>query len=188
MGETVVKLLIDIILGLLEPQKGKLEVDNKVINAKNLRRQMCVGYVPQNIYISDDTILANIALGVKDTAINDKSIIEAAKNAELHEFIINKLPDKYQTKLGERGIRLSGGERQRIGLARALYHKPKVLILDEATSALDNHTEKLIMNRINKLTDVTIIMIAHRLQALKNCNSIFKVSKGQLINHGSYKK
>ena len=162
---------VDIILGLLEAQKGTLEVDGQVITKQNVRSwQHSISYVPQNIYLSDDTIAANIGFGVETNQINHEAVEKAAKIANLHEFIISELPLKYQTPIGERGIRLSGGQRQRIGIARALYHKPKVLILDEATSSLDNQTEKAVMDAINNLSDsITIILIAHRLSTLRKC-------------------
>lgn len=178
----------DIILGLLEPQKGELEVDGKIINDQNRKSwQKSIGYVPQYIFLADDTISANIALGLDINEISQKSIERAAKAANLHEFIINELPMGYKTVIGERGVRLSGGERQRLGIARALYHDPKVLVLDEATSAMDNLTEKLIMKAINNLRkNTTIILIAHRLTTIKNCDKIFLLDKGKLINQGSY--
>jgi ABC-type bacteriocin/lantibiotic exporter with double-glycine peptidase domain len=180
----------DIILGLLEPQKGTLEVDGKVITKLNLRSwQKSIGYVPQHIYLSDDTVAANIAFGVEPKDIDQNIVEKAAKIASLHEFVLNELPKQYQTTIGERGIRLSGGQRQRIGIARALYHIPKVLILDEATSALDNQTEQVVMDAINNLKkDITIIIIAHRLNTVSNCDTIFLFSKGQLIKQGSPKE
>ena len=166
---------VDIILGLLKADKGTLEVDGQMINKNNLRAwQRSVGYVPQQIFLSDNTLSANIAFGVEPEFINQKAVERAAKMANLHEFIINELPHQYQTKVGERGIRLSGGQRQRIGIARALYHNPKVLIMDEATSALDNLTEQAVMDAVNNLgKKITIIMIAHRLSTVKNCDIIF---------------
>tara|TARA_B100000900_G_scaffold341981_1_gene305221 strand:+ start:5041 stop:6798 length:1758 start_codon:yes stop_codon:yes gene_type:complete len=181
--------LIDIILGLLEAQKGILEVDETVITKKNLMSwKRNIGYVPQNIYLADDTIASNIAFGVNNKDINQEIIEKVSKISHLHEFIINELPDKYNTIIGERGIRLSGGQRQRIGIARALYHNPKVLILDEATSALDNQTEEAVMKSISETNkEITTIMIAHRLGTLKNCNFVIKLEKGIINNIGNFK-
>jgi len=175
--------IIDIILGLLEAQKGTLKVDDEVITQKNSRAwRKYVGYVPQHIYLSDDTIAANIAFGIEPKYINKKHVIKASKIANLHDFVINELPKKYQTTIGERGVRLSGGQRQRIGIARALYHNPKVLVLDEATSALDNQTEKYVIDALNNLDkDMTVILIAHRINTLRFCDIIFKINKGKFI-------
>jgi ABC-type multidrug transport system fused ATPase/permease subunit len=182
--------IVDIILGLLDPQKGTLEIDGKIINNENKKSwQQTIGYVPQHIYLFDDTISSNIAFGINKENINQKSIERAAKVANLHEFIINDLPLGYKTIIGERGIRLSGGQRQRIGLARALYHNPKVLVLDEATSAMDNVTENSIMKEIYKLRkDTTIILIAHRLTTVKDCDVIFLLDKGKLKNQGTFQE
>ncbi len=179
---------VDIILGLLEPEKGTLEVDGKIITKQNVRSwQRSIGYVPQNIYLSDDTIAANIAFGVGDTNVNQDMVEKASKIANIHKFIIDELPKQYQTIIGERGVRLSGGQRQRIGIARALYHNPQVLILDEATSALDNQTEQAVMDAVNNLSkNITIIIIAHRLSTVKNCDIIFKLEKGHIIARGTF--
>jgi ABC-type multidrug transport system fused ATPase/permease subunit len=181
-GKTTV---VDIILGLLEPQKGTIEIDGHIITKKNSRSwQRSLGYVTQHIYLADDTIAANIAFGVEPKNMNQEDIERASKIANLHEFVVSELSEKYKTIIGERGVRLSGGQRQRIGIARALYHKPKVLILDEATSALDNQTEKLVMDAIKNISkDVTIIMIAHRLNTVKNCDIIYKLENGEVINN-----
>ena len=175
---------IDIILGLLEPQKGNLEVDGQIITKQNSRAwQQSIGYVPQQIYLADETIAGNIAFGLDLKDINKEALEKASKIANLHEFVMNELPDKYQTTVGERGVRLSGGQRQRIGIARALYHNPKVLILDEATSALDNQTEQAVMDAVNNIgKDITIILISHRLNTVKNCDIVFKLEKGEVIN------
>ena len=174
---------VDIIAGLLQPQKGTLEIDGEVITKKNVKAwQRSIGYVPQHIHLNDDSIAANIAFGVDFKNINYQSIEKAAKATNLHEFVENNLPDKYQTIIGEQGVRLSGGQRQRIGIARAMYHNPKVLIFDEATSALDNQTEETIIKELNNLRkDITIIMIAHRLNTLKDCDIIFKLENGKII-------
>jgi ABC-type bacteriocin/lantibiotic exporter with double-glycine peptidase domain len=180
--------LVDIILGLLEAQKGSLEVDGKIITNQNSRSwQRCIGYVPQHIYLFDDTIAANIAFGLEPKDINQDMVRKAAQIANLHNFVIEELPHQYQTTIGERGVRLSGGQQQRIGIARALYHNPQVLILDEATSALDNLTEKEVMDAINSLKkDITIIIIAHRLNTVKSCDIIFKLEKGQITNQVTF--
>ncbi len=184
-GKTTV---VDIILGLLQAQKGILKVDDKIITGQNLRSwQRCIGYVPQHIYLSDSSIAANIAFGVNLENIDKERIEKVSKIANLHNFVIDELPNQYQTIIGERGVRLSGGQRQRIGIARALYHNPKLLILDEATSALDIETESMVMSSVNKLsTDMTVILIAHRLNTVKRCDTIFKLEKGQLVREGAY--
>ena len=181
---------VDIILGLLETKKGTLEVDGKVITNQNSRSwQRSIGYVPQHIYLSDDTVAANIAFGVGLKDINQADVEKAVKIANLHEFVMDELPKQYQTTIGERGVRLSGGQRQRIGIARALYHKPQVLILDEATSALDSQTEKAVMDAVNNLSkNITIILIAHRLSTVKKCDQIFLLEKGQLKDQGTFKE
>ena len=181
---------VDIILGLLIAQKGTLEVDDKIISKQKIRAwQKSIGYVPQSIYLSDDTIAANIAFGIDPKEMNLKAIKRASKIANLHKFIMNELPKKYQTIIGERGVRLSGGQRQRIGIARALYHNPKILILDEATSALDNQTEKAVMDAVNNLNkSITIILIAHRLSTVKKCDKIFILENGKIKNQGTFKE
>jgi len=179
---------VDIILGLLEPQKGTLQIDGEIITKQNVRAwQRSIGYVPQYIHLSDDTVEANIAFGVESKDINFEAIEKASKIANLHEFVVDELPLKYKTIIGEDGVRLSGGQRQRIGIARALYHSPQVLILDEATSSLDNETEKAVMSAVNNLSnDITIVLIAHRLNTVKNCDIIFKLDKGQIVEQGKF--
>ncbi len=181
---------VDIILGLLEAQKGTLEVDGKVITKQNVRSwQRSIGYVPQHIYLSDDTVKANIAFGTDPKDVNQDMVEKAAKIANLHQFVIDELPKQYDTITGERGVRLSGGQRQRVGIARALYHNPKVLILDEATSALDNQTEEVVMEAVNNLgNNITIILIAHRLGTVKKCDKIFLLEKGELKNEGTFEE
>jgi ATP-binding cassette, subfamily B, bacterial PglK len=181
---------IDIILGLLEAQKGTLEVDGEVITVNNIKSwQRLIGYVPQQIFLADNTVSSNIAFGVNINDINQEAVEQAAKIANLHEFIINELPLKYQTTVGERGIRLSGGQRQRIGIARALYHKPKILVLDEATSALDNLTEKAVMDAIKRLeNNITKILVAHRLSTVRYCDNIYLFDKGELKSQGTFEE
>ena len=180
----------DIILGLLDPMDGSLSVDGIVINNNNKRSwQKIIGYVPQQIYLSDDTIRANIAFGIAKENINQEAVEQAAKIANLHEFIVKELDNQYNTTVGERGIRLSGGQRQRIGIARALYHKPKVIIFDEATSALDNITEKVIMESIYNLeSDVTVILITHRMSTVKGFDKILLLEKGSLKAQGTFEE
>ena len=182
--------IVDVILGLLEPQKGKLEVDEQIITKNNCRIwQRLIGYVPQDIYLADDTISANIAFGKKLKDINYDAVEKASKIANLHDFVSNELPEKYQSIIGERGIRLSGGQRQRIGIARALYHNPQLIILDEATSALDNDTEKAVMDAIDNIgKNKTIIIIAHRLSTVKKCDKIFLLEKGELKKQGKFEE
>ena len=180
--------LVDIILCLLDVKEGTLKIDGQIINRDNqISWQRYIGYVPQKIYLADDTIAANIAFGKNFENINMDKLISAAKVANLHEFIIDELPLQYQTTVGENGVKLSGGQRQRIGIARALYNEPKVLVLDEATSALDNQTEKLVMEALNNASkEITIIMIAHRLSTIKKCDKIFLLQDGEVKAEGSY--
>lgn len=180
--------LVDLILGLLEPQEGELRVDGQaVVSANRSQWQRCIGYVPQHIYLSDDTIAANIAFGVAPEYVNQQVVEHVAKIANLHCFVVNELQLGYATIVGERGVRLSGGQRQRIGIARALYHNPSVLIMDEATSALDNLTEQSVMEAVNKIGQgITIILIAHRLSTVKACDQIFLLEKGELKAQGTF--
>ncbi len=180
--------LIDIILGLLDSDKGQILIDGIRINSKNKRQwQNKIGYVPQQIYLSDSSIAENIAFGVEKEKIDLERVKRVAKIANLHDFIIKNLKYSYYSKIGERGVRLSGGQQQRIGIARALYHNPKVLILDEATSSLDNLTEKDVTQAIDRLSKkITIIKIAHRLNSVKNCDQIFLIDKGIIRANGTY--
>lgn len=181
---------VDLILGLIEADNGTLTVDDELICGRNKRAwQRTLGYVPQQIYLSDDTVTNNIAFGLDAGEIDQVAVERAAKLANIHNFIRNKLPQQYETKVGERGVRLSGGERQRIGIARALYRNPQILIMDEATSALDVLTEQLVMDAVNNLKhEITIILIAHRLSTVKECDMIFLMDKGEVRAQGSYKE
>jgi ABC-type bacteriocin/lantibiotic exporters, contain an N-terminal double-glycine peptidase domain len=180
--------LIDIILGLLEPHQGELRVDGVIINRANVRAwHRTVGYVPQQIFLSDESIASNIALGLPPEAIDMDAVHRAAKQANLHDFIVSDLPRGYQTEVGDRGIRLSGGQRQRIGIARALYHNPSVLVLDEATSALDQETERQVMAEVARLAQsITVVMIAHRLSTLENCDEIIRIERGAVTDRGKF--
>lgn len=184
-GKTTV---VDMILGLLEPQHGELRVDGTAIIGMAVRAwQNNIGYVPQHIFLTDDTVTANIAFGIQAENVDHKAVERAARAANLHNFVIEGMPKGYATFVGERGVRLSGGQRQRIGIARALYNNPDVLVLDEATSALDNLTEKAVMEAVHNLGHrKTIIMIAHRLSTVRECDNIFMLESGQLVAHGTY--
>jgi ATP-binding cassette, subfamily B, bacterial PglK len=182
--------IIDIILGLLEPTEGEMSVDDIVISPENVSCwQKSVGYVPQQIFLTDESVAANIALGVAPGDIDMASVERAARMASLHDFVVSELPLGYETEVGDRGVRLSGGQRQRIGIARALYHDPEVLILDEATSALDMATEERVMSSLSRIGGrKTVIMIAHRLQTLEGCDIIFELENGRVLASGSYDK
>lgn len=178
----------DVILGLLWPSRGGVFVDEVAVTGVNARGwQRTIGYVPQQIFLTSDSVAANIALGVPEKERDDRAIERAARAAELHDFVSRQLPDGYNTNVGERGVRLSGGQRQRIGVARALYHDPDVLILDEATSALDNVTERAVMDAVHNLSkEKTIILIAHRLTTVQTCDEIFVFQDGQVADSGTY--
>jgi ABC-type multidrug transport system fused ATPase/permease subunit len=179
---------VDLILGLLQAEGCTLKIDDQIISDSNRRCwQRMVGYVPQQIYLSDDTVAANIAFGLSAKDIDYDGVERAAKIANLHDFVCDYLPQRYHTTVGERGVRLSGGQRQRIGIARALYNNPRVLILDEATNALDNTTEMLVMEALHKhMRGVTLIIIAHRLSSVKNCELIFQLEKGEVRAKGTF--
>jgi ATP-binding cassette subfamily B protein len=179
--------LIDIIMCLLAPTEGTLEIDGQVIDARNYRGwQAHIAHVPQSIYLADTSIAENIAFGVPVDRIDRRRVEAAACEAQIAEFV-DTLPAKYDTYVGERGIRLSGGQRQRIGIARALYKQADVIIFDEATSALDTETENAVMQAIENLSaDLTIIIIAHRVTTLKNCTQIVELSEGGISRIGTF--
>lgn len=179
---------IDLILGVLSSTSGDLIVDDTRITIHNVRSwQRNIGYVPQSIYLIDDTVLNNIALAAGSQDIDMARVERAARIACIHDFIVSQLPQGYETVIGEHGSRLSGGQRQRIGIARALYLDPPVLVFDEATSALDSDTENMIMQGLYGLNGKkTIIMVAHRITTLRQCDCIFVFREGRIVKHGSY--
>ena len=180
--------LVDVILGLLTPDNGDIRVDDASIY-KSLRFwQNLIGYIPQAIFLIDDTIERNIAFGVPDHLIDLQRVEKAIQAAQLVE-LIEQLPNGIKTTIGERGVRLSGGQRQRVGIARALYHEREILVLDEATAALDNETESLVSEAIKSLSGTkTIIIIAHRLTTVEHCDCIYLLEKGRIIKSGSYQE
>lgn len=173
--------MVDIILGLLSPQYGRIKADDLDINKYKSTWQKEIGYIPQTIYLSDDSIRNNIAFGIAEKEIDEAAVLEAVKKAQLLDFVEN-LPDGLDTFVGDRGVRLSGGQRQRIGIARALYHDPEILVLDEATSALDTETEEAVMESIDQLKgSKTMIIIAHRLTTIKNADVVYEVGDGKVV-------
>lgn len=178
---------IDLLLGLIEAQQGELLIDGQPLTDENRRAwQNSLGFVPQAIFLADSSIRENIAFGLRPETIDEAKVQRAARMAHLEE-LLTELPDGLETRVGERGVQLSGGQRQRIGIARALYHDADVLVLDEATSALDGITEKLIMDAIHDFSGKkTIIMIAHRLATVKQCDTIYLMADGQVTDHGNY--
>lgn len=173
--------MIDVLLGLLEPQYGHIYADDLNIYKNLATWQKEIGYIPQTIYLSDDSIKNNIAFGIDESEIDENAVVNALRQAQLIEFV-ESLPNGLNTFVGDRGVRLSGGQRQRIGIARALYHNPEILVLDEATSALDNETESAVMEAIDSLQgQKTILIIAHRLTTLKNVDIIYEVGEGKVI-------
>ncbi|MBX2882802.1 MAG: ABC transporter ATP-binding protein/permease [Granulosicoccus sp.] len=180
--------LIDIVVGLLQPSSGELFIDNCPIDqSRTTAVKKLIGYVPQDVFLYNDTIARNIAFGVHD--VDMPRVMRCCTLARLSQVIEQELVDGYDTVIGERGLRLSGGQRQRIGLARALYRMPQILVLDEATSALDTVTEKSVMSAIvNELPDVTIIIIAHRLSTVRDCDRLFVLDRGNLVAQGSYEE
>ncbi|MEM6974029.1 MAG: ABC transporter ATP-binding protein [Pseudomonadota bacterium] len=179
--------LLDILLGLMRPASGRVLVDgDSIFEPDPSPWQQTIGYVPQSIYLIDDTIRRNIALGLNDDEIDETALARAIRQAQLEDFM-RRQPQGLDTVVGERGVRLSGGERQRIGIARALYHDPAVLVLDEATSALDNETERAVVDAVEAGRGRrTVIMIAHRLSTVRNCDRLYMLSEGALVGEGSF--
>ena len=182
--------LVDVILGLLKPQLGEVLVDGVALRAENIKSwQQKLGYVPQEIFISDDTIRRNIAFGVADSEIDMERVKSAAAIANIDTFIEDNLDRGYDTVLGERGVNFSGGQRQRIGLARALYFDPEILVLDEATNSLDNQTQQMIVESLQEITKVkTLITIAHRLKTVERCDKLYMLAEGEIAAAGSYQE
>ena len=182
--------LANIIIGLFNPSDGNIKVDRRLINNSNIKSwQENIGYVPQEIFLTDDTIINNIAFGVSEDEVSLNNVLTSVEESQLMSFI-DSLLNGLNTKVGERGVQLSGGQRQRIGIARALYNEPDILVLDEATSSLDVSTEKEVMKSINYLKrKKTIIIISHRYSALEGCDFIYKISSGKLnrINRSELK-
>ncbi|MDB9312951.1 ABC transporter ATP-binding protein [Spirulina sp. CS-785/01] len=180
--------LVDIILGLLTPTTGRVSVDGMDIQQGVRGWQRQIGYIPQSIYLCDDTLRGNIAFGIPETEIVEEQVWAAVRSAQLLE-LVERLPEGLDTVVGERGVRLSGGQRQRVGIARALYHNPQVLVMDEATAALDNETEAGVMEAVEQLSgEKTLIMIAHRLTTVKNCDRLYFMERGKIVDQGTYEE
>ncbi|NER78923.1 MAG: ABC transporter ATP-binding protein [Leptolyngbya sp. SIO1D8] len=180
--------LVDLILGLFQPQLGDIKVDQQSIYQDLRAWQNLIGYIPQSIFLIDDTLEQNIAFGVPDHLVDSERLWKAIEAAQLTE-LVKQLPQGLETRVGERGVCLSGGQRQRVGIARALYHEREILVLDEATSALDNETEKLVTDAIKMLSGKkTMIIIAHRLSTVEHCDRIYMMEKGQIVRTGSYQE
>ena len=176
--------LVDLILGLLKPSKGSLLYNGEELKGSLSRWQSQIAYLPQQVFLIDNTLRNNVALGINDNEIDDQLVHESLNNASLQEFV-DTLPQGIETKLGERGVRLSGGQRQRVAIARAFYHGRNVLVMDEATSALDHETESEIVEEIKRLKGKkTIIVIAHRLTTVQHCDRIYYLEKGKIVNSG----
>jgi ABC-type multidrug transport system fused ATPase/permease subunit len=178
--------LIDIMLGLLEPQNGSVLINGQTIENVKQSWQKQIGYIPQTIFLMDDSLRRNIAIGIVDNEIDEAAIQDALKSAQLEEFVAS-LPEGLDTVVGERGVRLSGGQRQRIGIARALYHRPSVLVLDEATSSLDTETEHGVMQAVQALQgDKTVIIVAHRLSTVEYCDRLYRLDAGRIVDEGTF--
>jgi len=178
--------LIDIMLGLLEPQSGSVLINGQTIENVKQSWQKTIGYIPQTIFLMDDSLRRNIAIGIADNEIDEAAIQDALKSAQLEDFVAS-LPEGLETVVGERGVRLSGGQRQRIGIARALYHQPSVLVLDEATSSLDTETEKGVMQAVQALQgDKTVIIVAHRLSTVEYCDRLYRLDAGRIVDEGTF--
>jgi len=180
--------LIDVLLGLLEATKGEVVVNGETITHNTAKWQRIVGYVPQEIYLLDDSIRRNVALDIRDDKIDEVAVEEALRAAQLWHFV-QSLPEGLDTDIGERGVRLSGGQRQRLGIARALYRRPQVLVFDEATSALDSQTEQEVVEAIERLRgERTVIIVAHRLSTVRRCDRLYMLEAGRIVKSGAYEQ
>jgi ABC-type multidrug transport system fused ATPase/permease subunit len=178
--------IVDLISGLLDPENGGIFVNGQDTREIKQEWQSVIGYVPQTIFLIDDSIRKNVAFGIRDRDIDDARVTEALDAAQLSDFV-STLSAGVDTQVGERGVRLSGGQRQRIGIARALYHHPEVLLLDEATAALDMETERGVMDAIHRLKgSVTVIIVAHRMATVERCDRLYRLERGQIVASGSY--
>jgi ABC-type multidrug transport system fused ATPase/permease subunit len=178
--------LVDILMGLLEPTAGHVLVDGDDIHDNIRGWQDQIGYVPQSIFLTDDTLLRNVAFGLPKDQIDHDAVKSAIRSAQLEEFVAS-LPDGLDTIVGERGVRLSGGQRQRIGIARALYNNPDVLVLDEATSSLDTETEHGVMQAVQALQgEKTVIIVAHRLSTVEYCDRLYRLENARIVDEGTF--
>jgi ABC-type multidrug transport system fused ATPase/permease subunit len=177
--------LVDVVLGLLAPGDGRVLVDGVDIQTNLRGWQDQIGYVPQSIFLTDDTLRRNVAFGIPSDEIDDAAVRRAIRAARLDEFI-DSLPGGLETRVGERGVQLSGGQRQRVGIARALYHEPSVLVLDEATSALDTATEQGVMEAVRALQgEKTLLIVAHRLSTVAQCDRLYRLECGRVVAEGA---
>ena len=178
--------IVDVVLGLLTPTEGRVLVDGVDIQDRLSAWQRKIGYIPQSIYLTDDSVRRNVAFGVDADEIDDAAVWAALEAAQLRE-LVESMEGGLDAIVGERGVRLSGGQRQRIGIARALYHDPEVIVMDEATSALDNRTERNFVEALERLQgERTLLIIAHRLSTVRNCDTLFMLEDGRLVAQGSY--
>jgi ABC-type multidrug transport system fused ATPase/permease subunit len=178
--------LVDVLLGLLQPSGGQMLVDKQDIQTNLRSWQNQIGYVPQTIFLTDDSLRRNIALGLPDNLVDEEAVVDALRAAQLQDFVAG-LPDGLDTVVGERGVRLSGGQRQRIGIARALYNKPEVLVLDEATSSLDTETEHEVMKAVQALQGTkTVVIVAHRLSTVEYCDRLYRLENARVVDEGTF--
>jgi len=180
--------LVDLLIGILNPQSGSISVNGREITNDRRYWQDRIGYVPQHVYLMDTTIRRNVAFGLPEKSINNQDVEKALRLANLWDFV-QGLPEGLDTMVGERGVRLSGGQRQRLGIARALYGNPEVIVLDEATSALDTETEREIVESFREIAhDHTLIVVAHRISTLAHCSRLIRLEKGRIVQEGTFEE